>query len=215
MHDDRDDELEEHTLVIDRTSPSADDAADDEDAHTIVIDREIPAVGDDDESDDEHTLIIDRASPSDDDESEERTIVVDRAETGLDESTIVVAREQPDADESTIVVDRGESAAPSLRRGRGERRRGIAPPPVPAGFAPPAREAVGPGAIESYAPRELPELPPDAAAALSDRGAPRAWAELPSVARRARRTGITAVAVFISACVVSVVGLALIAVFVF
>lgn len=179
----------------------------------------------------DETIIVDRGGYADD---VEETIIVDRGADDVDETIIAGHRRtrpllgeseddddtdrtvaRPSQDDETIIVDRSTPSAslppvPSLRRARTERRRGIAPPPIPAGFAPAARPAVGPGATETYTPRELKPPPPApvipegaAATRVSD-------PSLPSVARRARQTSVVAIAAFVAACVVSVTGLALI-----
>jgi hypothetical protein len=105
---------------------------------------------------------------------------------------------------------------PSLRPARVQRRRGLAPPPVPVGFAPAARAAVGPGAVDHYRRREL--APPPTVRAAPDGGIVSTRVidpDLPSVARRARRTAVVALAAFVGACVVSVTGLTLILLWVF
>jgi hypothetical protein len=159
-----------------------------------------------------------RAAEPDDAEAE-ATVVVDReaeAETLLVERTTArrAARDAHGGAESegTLAVTRqrgsnqpagGAASVPST----GRRRRGMTMPPVPAGYGRGAIDAVGPGAIESYQPRDLPDL---AAAPLEFGGveATRVTSkELPSVARRGRRTSLVVLAVFTASCVVSIVGL--------
>ncbi|HET8896018.1 MAG TPA: hypothetical protein VFN04_02005 [Protaetiibacter sp.] len=195
---DRSHDAVEETIVVDRSGRG--------DEETIVVDRRPQLLGVDDDDDDDDT-----------DRSESRPAL-----PAQDEDTDrTVARERDDSDEQTITVDRSASAAklppvPSLRRARVQRRRGIAPPPVPVGFAPAARAAVGPGAVDHYSPREL-RPPPEARAVPEGGVAPTRVIDpnLPSVARRARRTAVLALAAFAGACVVSVTGLTLILLWVF
>ena len=228
---DADDDVE-RTIVVDRGVREADD---DDAERTILVDR-APREVDDDDDDAERTILVDRAPRPDDDE---RTILVERGPRllGLDDddddtgrterphdefdidtdSDRTVARPRADADDDeTITVDRGSPTVslppvPSLRPARVQRRRGIAPPPIPVGFAPAARPAVGPGAVDHYRPRELRPAP--AVAPVSAGGAASARAfdpTLPSVVRRSRRTAAVAVTAFVGTCAVSVTGLTLI-----
>lgn len=187
----RDDAELDRTIVRPRRHRDAGtDAAD-----TILVDRG--------RADIDETILVDRRPASarldddDDDDDTDRTIA------------------RPSHDDDTILVDRGAPPVslppvPSLRRARPERRRGIAPPPIPAGFAPAARPAVGPGAVEHYTPRRIAP-PPDAPVAPEGIAAGRVIdPDLPSVARRARRTTVVALAAFAGACLVSATGLALI-----
>ena len=115
----------------------------------------------------------------------------------------------PDAAaDHTVVVDR-EGKAPKLAAGLlGNRRRGIAPPPVPEGFAPKPVEAIGPGAVEEYVPRAIPEPPPFHETPEQGPDATRAAApSMPSVSKRTRRGARIALVLFIAACVGAVVGL--------
>jgi hypothetical protein len=159
-----------------------------------------------------------RAAEPDDAEAE-ATVVVDReaeAETLLVERT-TARRAAVKADgsaetEGTLAVTRqrgsnqpagGAASVPST----GRRRRGMTMPPVPAGYGRGAIDAVGPGAVESYQPRDMPDL---VAAPLEFAGVEAtrvASTELPSVERRARRTSLVALTIFTASCVVSVAGL--------
>jgi hypothetical protein len=184
-------DADEDTVVVDRS---------DADEETIVVDRPPRLLGVDDDDDDDDTDRSASRPPLDVDDDTDRT----------------VARPRDEADDDTVAVDRSAPPVklppvPSLRRARVQRRRGIAPPPVPVGFAPPARAAVGPGAIEHYAPREL--APPPAPTSIAPENAAPARVidrSLPSVARRSRRTGAVALAAFVAACIVSITGLTLI-----
>ena len=156
---------------------------------------------------DEETIVVDR-------EAEAETMIVDRPDR-----TVVVERgPAPDgpAPDGTVAVTRERAkspAAPAVPGGR--RRRGMSMPPVEPGYGRGAVDAVGPGAVTSYEPREIPEAP---AAPSEFRGveATRAAApSMPSVARRARRMGIIALAVFAASCVVSIAGLIALGVAVF
>ncbi|MGN6274116.1 MAG: hypothetical protein ACTHMQ_13615 [Protaetiibacter sp.] len=193
----------EDTVVVDRAAASEDTVAVDRSStgeDTIVVDRRPRLLGIDDDDDDDTDRSASRP-PLDADDDTDRT----------------VARPRDESDDETISVDRSAPSiklppVPSLRRARVQRRRGIAPPPVPVGFAPPARNAVGPGAVEHYAPRGLVPPPPAPKVlppgdAVPARGIDRS---LPSVARRSRRTGAVALAAFIGACLLSATGLTLI-----
>ena len=188
----------EETIVVDRQRAA------DEVEETIVVARGGDEV--------EETIVVDRGRAADE---VDETIIVDREGHELEEHDTDRTIARPSHDDETIIVDRSAPAVslppvPSLRRARPERRRGIAPPPIPAGFAPAARAAVGPGAVEHYAAREL--SPPPAAPILPEGPAATRVSDptLPSVARRARRTAVVAIAAFAGACLVSVTGLALI-----
>ena len=143
---------------------------------------------------DDHTVMVDRGVASDEDDG--------------------------DGDDHTISVERAASPAPvpsqSGKATRSSRRRGIVPPPVPAGFAPQAVESAGADAREHYRPRDIPEPPVAAPVIMEGPAATReASATMPSVARHARVTARVAVVVFATSCVASVVGLTLIALAVF
>lgn len=179
----------------------------------------------------EETIVVDRSGGSDD---VDETIIVDRSTDDVDETIIAGHRPatsrpaaadedddtdrtvaRPSHDDETIIVDRSTPSVdlppvPSLRRARPDRRRGIAPPPIPAGFAPAARTAVGPGAVEHYMPRDV--SPPPAASIVTEGAAATRTSDptLPSVARRAQRTSLVTITVFVAACIVSITGLALI-----
>ena len=149
--------------------------------------------------DEDHTVMVDRvATPQDSTpDDEDHTIVVGRTSNGA-------AKPQPDKPQP----DKPQSE----RLGRAARRRGLTPPPVPAGFAPQAVEAVGPDATESYRPRAIPDVPPPAPVIAQGPDATReASATMPSVARHARIMARVAVVVFVVSCVASIVGLTLIA----
>ncbi|WP_166868731.1 hypothetical protein [Salinibacterium sp. ZJ70] len=183
--------VEEETVVVSRSVSTED---------TVVVERSAPT---------EDTVVVERSAPTGD------TVVVERS--GPAEDTVVAERSEPTED--TVVVRGGTepprtpSPAPSapVLRTRGDRRRGIAPPPVPAGFAPAAKPAVGPGAVEAYTARAMPTVrisPAPAGGAEPTRDPAR---DLPSAARRSQRVARIAVASFAAACVVSVVGLIAIA----
>jgi hypothetical protein len=143
----------------------------------------------------EETVVVDR-------EAEAETIVVDRVD-----STVVVDRGP--APDGTVAVTRerpkSPTAGPAIPGGR--RRRGMTMPPVAPGFGRTAIDAVGPGAVTTYEPRAIPELPAEPVA-LPGVEATRAPAPaMPSVARRDRRTGMIALGVFAASCLVSVTGL--------
>lgn len=206
---DRSSEASEQTIVVDRSSKASE--------QTIVVDRSSEAS--------EQTIVVDRRPKllgidDDDDDDTDRSAARPPGDIGDDDTDRTVARPRDD-DDATITVDRSTPSVklppvPSLRRARVQRRRGIAPPPVPVGFAPAARAAVGPGAIDHYSPRALTPAP-------ATRPAPEGGVVptrvidpgLPSVARRAHRTAVVALAAFVGACAVSVTGLTLIALWVF
>lgn len=205
------------------SAPAPDPIAVDDDEHTRVVDR----------SDrDEHTVVVDRSQRTEDTVAVDRsdridnTVVVERA----GDDTVVVARATPAAtaapsseDDDTAVVrpaaeksPASRSAAPGVAapvlRTRGDRRRGIAPPPVPAGFAPAPKAAVGPGAVESYPTRPLEKRVEIAPAPLGGVDATRDPSHiLPSASKRAQRLARVSVAAFAAACLVSIVGLIAIA----
>jgi hypothetical protein len=207
---DTDDSVEE-TIVVDRSHDAVE--------QTIVVDRSGRG--------DEETIVVDRrpkllgVDDDDDDDDTDRSASRPALPALDDDTDRTVARERDDSDEQTVTVDRSASAVklppvPSLRRARVQRRRGIAPPPVPVGFAPAARAAVGPGAVDHYAPREL--RPPPEARSVPEGGVASTRVidpNLPSVARRARRTAAVALAAFVGACLISVTGLTLILLWVF
>lgn len=141
------------------------------------------------------TVIVDR-------EAEAETIIVDRADR-----TVVV--ERGSAPDGTIAVTRSRTkppeAGPSIPSGR--RRRGMTMPPVAPGYGRGAIDAVGPGAVTVYEPREIP-APPVAPSAFAGVEATRAPApSMPSVARRSRNRAAVSLALAAGACVVSVAGL--------
>lgn len=201
--------------------PLTTDAIADADAvdETIVVDRS--------DSGNEQTIVVDRGPrllgiEDDDDDDTDRSATRPPLEAEDDTDRTVARPRDDDADDDeTITVDRAAPSVklppvPSLRPARVQRRRGIAPPPVPVGFAPAARAAVGPGAVDHYRRREL-AVPP-AVRAAPDGGIVSTRVidpDLPSVARRARRTAVVALAAFVGACIVSVTGLTLILLWVF
>ncbi|MFV0372504.1 MAG: hypothetical protein ACK5KK_00205, partial [Microbacterium sp.] len=138
---------------------------------------------------DDHTRVVDRPAPGPSDE-DDHTRVVDR----------------PAPDDRTAVVDRAKPQ-PSLTLPGAARRRGIAEPPVVEGFAPRAEPAVGPGAVETYVARDIPEVSAPPAAVEEGPAATRAAAPaMTSVRRRGRRTARVAVVTFTVACVLAVAG---------
>jgi hypothetical protein len=199
--------------------PLTTDAEADAVDETIVVDRS--------DSGDEQTIVVDRRPrllgiEDDDDDDTDRSATRPPLEAEDDTDRTVARPRDDDADDDeTITVDRAAPSVklppvPSLRPARVQRRRGIAPPPVPVGFAPAARAAVGPGAVDHYRRREL--APPPAVRAAPDGGIVSTRVidpDLPSVARRARRTAVVALVAFVGACVVSVTGLTLILLWVF
>lgn len=173
---------------------------------TVVVDRG--------EADLDRTVLVDRGEVDND-----STVVVDRGDSDADR-TVVVNRKPKDPEATVVVGKRGSrgtggkpKAAPA-RAPRGRQRINL--PPVEPGFAEKAVIASGPGAVETYAARELP-VPPQSAprteqAAVEAR--PPA-AAVPSVRKSSRRFGVAALAGFVLACVISVTGLVAIAFTVF
>jgi len=127
------------------------------------------------------------------------TIVVERVDR-----TVVVERAGP-VDAAAGVTRERPPTVPGLPRGK--RRRGMSMPPVAPGYGRGAVDAVGPGAVATYEPRVLADPPPPPAVYPGVEATRTTASGLPSVARRARRTGMLALAAFGAACVVSVAGL--------
>jgi hypothetical protein len=153
----------------------------------------------------EETVVVDR-------EAEAETLVVNRE---VDAETLVVERTSrrkpagttPEVDGTLAVTRQRASGGAASVPSTGRRRRGMTMPPVAAGYSRGAIDAVGPGAVESYQPREMPDLD---TAALEFGGVEATRVEstgLPSVQRRARRTSLVTLAIFAASCVVSIVGL--------
>src|SRR5690606_24737952 len=191
-------ETVDETIVVDRSDSG--------DEQTIVVDRRPRLLGIEDDDDDDTDRSATRP-PLEAEDDTDRTVARPRDDDADDDETITVDRAAPSVKLPPV---------PSLRPARVQRRRGIAPPPVPVGFAPAARAAVGPGAVDHYRRREL-AVPP-AVRAAPDGGIVSTRVidpDLPSVARRARRTAVVALAAFVGACVVSVTGLTLILLWVF
>ncbi len=238
--DEPDDEAD-HTFVVDRSAGGdaggEEEAGEDEADHTFVVDRVASAeVGED-----EHTVVV-RGKPKAEANAgaeageDEHTVVVrgkrkaaarDDAESSANpevdetEHTVVVKRARKaaaddDGEDHTVVVGRKPGKASLARTPASKRRRGIALPPVPEGFGPRAIDAIGPNAEVTVAPRAIPDLPAAPAQVIEGPAATRAAAPfMPSVLRRGQRTARTAVIAFAAVCVVSVVGLTLIALAVF
>jgi hypothetical protein len=195
---DADADAVDETIVVDRSDSG--------DEQTIVVGRRPRLLGLEDDDDDDTDRSATRP-PLEAEDDTDRTVARPRVDDADDDETITVDRAAPSVKLPPV---------PSLRPARVQRRRGIAPPPVPVGFAPAARAAVGPGAVDHYRRREL--APPPAVRAAPDGGIVSTRVidpELPSVARRARRTAVVALAAFVGACVVSVTGLTLILLWVF
>lgn len=158
--------------------------------------------GDSDAAEAEETVVVDR-------EAEAETVVVDRADR-----TVVVERGAGSDGAVEVTRTRGRApAAPSLPTGR--RRRGMTMPPVAPGFGRSAVDAVGPGAVATYEPRAIPDVPEPPASPPGVEATRAAAPSMPSVARRSRRGGLIALAVFAASCVVSVCGLVALALAVF
>lgn len=186
-----DDDPADETVVVDR----------DADAETVLVDREAEV----------ETIVVDRGGESTetiDRITAEETATADR-DADIDAETLVVDRGADGIPDRTVAVTRARSrrSAETPAPRRGGRRRGMTMPPAAPGTTRHAIDAVGPGAVSSYAPRPLPG-PPPASLDLGGVAPTRVAAPgLPSVERRSRRGGMIALAAFVLACVVSVVGL--------
>jgi hypothetical protein len=136
----------------------------------------------------------------------EETVVVDRE---AEAETLVVDRTLSRAEvEGTLAVTRQRSTGAAVNvPSTGRRRRGMSMPPVDPGYGRGAIDAVGPGAVTAYEPRTMPDLVTTAMEFGSVEATRGDSTALPSVERRARRTGLVALAIFAASCVVSVVGL--------
>ena len=170
---------------------------------------------DHEEADHEETVVVERALPVDeatvvvDREASERTIAVDRSSRDDSDATVTVDRSKSGSESTVIVEHRSQAKAPEPRGPRGRQRINL--PPVQPGFAERATLAAGPGAVESYAPRELPVQPAHVAPHEREASATRAPADaVPSVRRSSRRFGVIAIFGFVAACAVSVLGLSVI-----
>ena len=186
------DSVDEATVVADRNRQTDDqtvlvDRADND--STVVVERD----------DNDHTIVVERGG--------DQTVVVER---GDGDRTVVVERGAPDADATVVVGKRVKAKTPSARAPRGRQRINL--PPVDPGFAEKAVIAAGPGAIESYAARELPAQPLPVPRSEQQVAVVRPSADaVPSVRKSSRRFGVIAVAGFVVACVISVAGLIAIA----
>jgi hypothetical protein len=205
MTDRLDDDEDERTRVASAAPvPPLDD---DEDERTRVAHAAQPAAPDDDDS--EHTRVAPRPTTSvpDDDEDERTRVNLAKAPSPVeddDDHTNVAHRD--DAGDRTVVSRKAKSS-PVLDPTAGTRRRGIAEPPVPQGFAPRAVKAAGAGAVDEYVPRaitpppplpQMPMLAPDATRVPSP--------QLPSVRQRSHRNARRAMIMFVVACVLAVAG---------
>ncbi|WP_395641052.1 hypothetical protein [Pseudolysinimonas sp.] len=141
------------------------------------------------------TIVVDR-------EAEAETVVVDR----IDRTVVVDRGSAPDG---TVAVtrERGQVPPPGRAIPAGRRRRGMTMPPVAPGFGRGAVDAVGPGAVASYEPRAIPEVPAETAPFEGAEATRTEAPSMPSVARRSRRGALTTLVLFAGACVVSVAGL--------
>ncbi|WP_010202230.1 hypothetical protein [Salinibacterium sp. PAMC 21357] len=226
--------VDESTVVVDRRNASLNEV----DESTVVVDRRHISVSEVDES----TVVVDRRSSSSS-EVDEATVVVARHRDEADESTVVVNRHAPDPEatvvvaakprlteseadivaddddgadddpEATRAVDRGNQRA--LKKAPPRRRGTLRPAPVSVEMLDRAVPAAGPGAIATYASREI--LSPPLAGNI-DTGAAIARenpAALPSVARRSARTALITFGSVAASIVVAVGGLILIGVWIF
>lgn len=223
----------EETVVVDREVADGDTvvvAHPDPAEETVVVDR---AVADGDTivvapaDAAEETIVVDRGVADGDtvvggSVATDATVVVPRRASEDSGTNIVSGRPAGDltaSDPAGLAAPRVSTAsasvpplvAPALRP-RGGKRRGIAPPPVPEGFAPAARPAVGPGAVEAYAPRpaETRRLDPAPAGGTEPTRDPART--VPAMGRRAERLARRAVIAFAAALVVSVGGLVALAI---
>lgn len=207
------DDDDEATIVRPLWAVPVDEVIEDDEA-TVVRPVRGGSLADDDL--DERTTVVDRTSTAPDD----GTIVVDRTSTAPDDGTIIVDRTSTAPDDGTVVVSRDKPAArkpavPGLPSRRSNKRR-ITLPPVEPGFGREAVEASGPGAVSTYEPRLIPDVPQAAAEVELGADATRADApSMPSVVKRSRRMGLIGIVGFALACVLSVVGLVIFAVLLF
>ena len=167
----------EETSVVDREA----------EAETIVVDRAAEA----------ETIIVDRV---------DRTVVVDRGPASDGTAPDGAAPDGP-APDGTVAVTRERPAAPGPALPRGRRRRGMSMPPVAPGYGRGAIEAVGPGAVSTYEPREIAAPPVEGVPFAGVESTRAAAPSMPSVSRRSRRVAAVSLALVAAACVVSVVGL--------
>lgn len=211
-----DEVIEDDEATIVRPARFSVEEGDEDDEATIVRPVRGGARADGDDDFDERTTVVDRTSTAPDD----GTIVVDRISTAPDDGTIIVDRSSAAPDDGTVVVSRDKPAArkpgvPGLPSRRSNKRR-ITLPPVEPGFGREAVEASGPGAVSTYEPRLIPDVPQAAADVELGPEATRADApSMPSVVKSSRRMGLIGIVGFALACVLSVAGLAIFAVMLF
>lgn len=205
-------------------TPDSTPLADDADEATVVSarHREDTAKPADQDAPDEATVVSSRRAPAasgETDDGDEKTRVSSRrpAADADDESTVVSPRKTPgvpaEDDDKTAVVDKKSRA---LEKDAPRRRRGqLRPAPVPVEVLDRAVPAAGPGAVASYAAREI-QAPPvlgtvdtGAAAVRQDP------ATIPSMGRRSERVALVVLASLVGAVVLAVVGLVAIAFAVF
>lgn len=188
--------VDEATVVVERAR-QVDDA-------TVVVERARPV--------DEETVVVERGRHVDEEtvvvdrDAHDRTVVIERPSREADEATVVVDRKAASSDETVAVGKRANAKAPPSLVPRGRQRINL--PPVEPGFAEQAVIAAGPGAVENYAPRQIPLLPLPAIHAEKSVGVERPPAEaVPSVRKSSRRFGIVAIFGFVVACAISIAGL--------
>lgn len=175
--------VDDATVVVERARQ-----VDDE---TVVVERARHV--------DEETVVVDR-------DAHDRTVVVERSSRESNDETVAVDRKAATNDETVAVGKRANAKAPPSRVLRGRQRINL--PPVEPGFAEQAVIAAGPGAVETYAPRQLPLPPLPAINAERSAGVERPpAAAVPSVRKSSRRFGVVTIIGFVVACAISVAGL--------
>ncbi|MFJ2371143.1 hypothetical protein [Microbacterium sp. NPDC087665] len=216
----------------DAAATASAEASDEVDEATVVVDRSARSTDDDV---DEATVVVNRAGRVADDAVDESTVVVDRsrraaqepADETVDESTVMIDRSgsavHEQVDESTVVIDRSRSAETPeektvvvARAGRGLLRRrlsesdpiddSVQEDTVPRGSVSFERPAVAAPSI--YKPRPAP-LSPSAPPVVHGSAAPTRVEnpDLLSVAKQGARWSRYTLLAFGGACVVSLVGL--------
>lgn len=205
-------------------TPEPTPVADDADEATVVSarhreDTEQPA---DVDAPDEATVVSSRRAPhaaDDSDDADEKTRVSARrqAADAEDESTVVSPRKTAasveEDDDKTAVVDKKSRA---LEKDAPRRRRGqLRPAPVPVEVLDRAVPAAGPGAVASYAAREIQAPPVLGTVDTGDAAVRQDPATIPSMGRRSERAALVVLASLVGAVVLAVVGLVAIAFAVF
>ena len=206
---------EDETIIV---APAAEPGASERDAdETVVVtrpDTEATVVGAPSgvpaDDSDESTVVVSRSS--DLPEEDQSTVVVSarNARSTEDESTVVrpssTGSNEGGESEKTVVVDRPRKRA--LEKETPRRRRGqLRPAPVPVEVLDRAVPAPGPGAIDTYAAREIQEPPLLGTVDTGVRSERPDPATIPSVGRRSQRTAVIVAGSLAVAVVVAIAGL--------